>query len=86
MVEVAAVRGEVAARVPADPVPESDRVGELAGGEAPQFGDVEQVAGRIGEQPVEQGARLGGQFPDRLGRDVRGPVGEHTGGVREAEQ
>lgn len=54
MVEVAALRGQVAAGVGAETVPEADRGGQPVGREAAQPGDVEQVPGRIGEQPVDR--------------------------------
>ena len=49
MIEIAAVCGHGARRVRADPVPECDGGAEFPGGEAAQFGDVEQVALRVGE-------------------------------------
>ncbi|HEY7815979.1 MAG TPA: hypothetical protein VIC62_22230, partial [Nakamurella sp.] len=74
---------DVTHRVRAHPVPEPDRGRELAGRELSQLGDVEQVAGRVGQQPVEQCPRLPGQLPDDRRRDVRGPVGQLTRGVGE---
>src|SRR5664279_1370061 len=86
MVEVAASGGHGAGRVGADAVPESDGHTEFARGKASHFGHVEQVALRVGEEPVEQGALLSGEVADGVGGDQGGSVNELTWGVGVPEQ
>src|SRR5664279_4513470 len=56
VVEVAAFGGHGSGRVGADAVSESDGHAEFAGRVAAHFGDVEEVAVLVGEQPGERGA------------------------------
>jgi len=86
VIYVAAGRGHGAGRVGADAVPEFDRRPQFAGREPAHFGDIEQIAPFVGEQSVEQGPRLGGEFADHFGRNQRTTVHQVSRGGRGTEQ
>ena len=85
MIKIAALGGHGAGGEAAGAGADHDRFGESAGGEASQFGGVEEPAAVVGEQPGEQDLvaagrarpeRLGDQLPQLFGRNDGRTVGQ----------
>jgi len=86
VVLVAPTRRHRADRVGACAVAVTDRETQLAGGESAEFGDIEQVSAVVGDQPMEQRARLRCEIPDRVRGDEGGAIHQLARSIREPEQ
>ena len=73
MVVIAAVGRGVTGRVGAGGVAVIDGDAEFPAGEPAEFGDVEGVPSLVGDEPVEQGAGLGGELADVVGGRLAQP-------------